>query len=172
VAYIEDIIENDEIVDIKQIVFPLVVVLTQDCDLSQDHDCRCSGTKTTNQSRQILSALVAPAYNCSHFEVGEHLSELKLKMWVVPSGKGGKETTDQRNLRQNKNPRYHYLHFNDAAGIVDSVIDFKHYFSVNVTYLTRIKKEHFAGKLAALYREDVCQRFACILSRIGLPNQS
>ena len=36
VACVEDIVEDGDTVEIKRIVFPLVIVLTQDCDLQQD----------------------------------------------------------------------------------------------------------------------------------------
>jgi len=52
---------------------------------------------------------------------------------------------------------------------IHSVIDFKHYFSVNVCYLMGIKKEKFICKIYELYREDISHRFASFLSRIGLP---
>ena len=174
VACIEDVVEQADTIEVKRIVFPLVVVLTQDCDLQQDDSNRLrpKGASTpTDHNTLILSVLVAPAYNATHFELGEHLSELGLKMWEIPT-KGGKGSTDQRILRQNKNPRYHYLQFDNDSKIVDSVVDFKHYFSVNVQYLKRIKPEHFAGKLSPLYREDVSQRFASFLARIGLPDSA
>jgi hypothetical protein len=172
VAFVEDIIEEkDEIVEIRRIVFPLVIVLTQDCDLQQDDTIRCWREKPpTNQGGQLLSVLAAPAYNATHFVLGDHLSDLGMKMWIVSPASSKKESTDRKNLEQNKNPRYHHMAFDPSTGIVDSVIDFKHYFSVNVQYLRRIKPRNFAGKLSTLYREDVSQRFASFLARIGLPN--
>ena len=94
--------------------------------------------------------------------------DLGLKMRALKTSR--KETTEQRILRQNKNPRYHRLGFDANSTIVDSVVDFKHYFSVNVQYLKRLKSDNFAGKLSTLYREDVSQRFASFLARIGLPD--
>ena len=80
-----------------------------------------------------------------------------------------KNKTPGTNLKQNETPRYHYLTFPDNMQIVPSVIDFKHYFSVNITYLKRVKTEQFVCKIAELYREDISQRFASFLSRVGLP---
>ena len=53
--------------------------------------------------------------------------------------------------------------------VVPSVIDFKHYFSVNVKYLQKVKRKQFVCMVGDLYREDISQRFASFLSRIGLP---
>jgi hypothetical protein len=70
---------------------------------------------------------------------------------------------------QNERPRYHYLSFPDNVPIVPSIADFKHYFSVNLVYLEKLRQKHFVCRLSELYREDLSQRFAAYLSRIGLP---
>ncbi len=111
---------------------------------------------------------MAPLYNIAQFEEGEHLSELGLAMRQFPKKKNGL-TTDQKNLRHNETPRYHYLQFPPNSGLVDHVIDFKHYFSVNVVRLRREKRSNFVCKLGSLYREQVSHRFAHYLARIGLP---
>jgi hypothetical protein len=63
-----------------------------------------------------------------------------------------------------------FLEFPAAIPIVPSVVDFKHYFSVNVEYLKKLKRSQFICKVAEVFREDVSQRFASFLSRIGLPD--
>jgi hypothetical protein len=70
---------------------------------------------------------------------------------------------------QNDNPRYHYLEFEIAVGLVPCIIDFKHYFSASIVYLEELKKTKFVCKVGDLYREDISQRFASFLSRVGLP---
>lgn len=166
VHYIEDVSTDGEWIDVKRILFPYVIVLTQDCDLQQDHGARWpAGKAPSNQDKKIFSALVAPLYNAEHVFTGEHLSELKMTMQMINKNKGPGKT-----LIQNSTPRYHFLAFGPGVEIVDSVIDFKHYFSVNVERLTRHKEGHFICKVDALYREDISQRFASFLSRIGLPN--
>ena len=79
-------------------------------------------------------------------------------------------TTEYRYLIENGIPRYHHLKFGDDDPVVDSVIDFKHYFTLNVEELMRIKDERFVCKVSQLYRESISQRLAYFLSRIGLPN--
>lgn len=161
---VEDVTQINGTLEVSKITFPLVFVLTQDCDLEQDYRVRWSRRKAANQDKALVSVLVAPLYNAEHVYLGQHLSELDLQMEKINKGRspGG-------NLRTNQNPRYHYLEFPTAIQIVSSVIDFKHYFSVHVEYLKRIKRTQFVCQLADLYREDVTQRFASFLSRIGLP---
>ena len=70
---------------------------------------------------------------------------------------------------QNERTRYHYLDFTADVPIVPSIADFKHYFSASVAYLEKIRPKNFVCRLSELYREDLSQRFAAYLARIGLP---
>ena len=163
VEYFEYVIEAGDKVKISTIVFPLVVVLTQDCDLAQDDTGR-SGNNDANHDKQLFSVLVAPVYNYEHVREGTHLRDLGMKMLNISSKKAPY-------IRNNEISRYHFLEFNpDVVQIPPSVIDFKHYFSVNVEYLKERIATTWVCKLAELHREDVCQRFSAFLSRIGLPN--
>jgi hypothetical protein len=165
IDYIEYVSEKSGIVEVSSITFPLVIVLTQDCDLAQDHSTRKNIEKISPHDKWLISVLVAPLYNAQHFFSGEHLSELALEMQVIDKNK-----TPGKMIIQNKNPRYHYISFPEESLIIPSVIDFKHYFSVNIQYLYRLKKSNFVCSVSSLYREDISQRFASFLARIGLPN--
>jgi hypothetical protein len=72
-------------------------------------------------------------------------------------------------LWNNERPRYHYLEFDKNVPIVPSVIDFKHYFSSTVKYLVALKPTAYVCTVAPLFREDIAQRFAAYLARVGLP---
>ena len=167
VEFIEYAIEREGIMEISKITFPFVVVLTQDCDLNQDYTVRWARKETSNHDKKLFSVIVAPLYNFEHFNSGSHLSELKMNMTVIKA----QGNTAANNLKNNKTPRYHYLEFTDniRVPLVSSVIDFKHYFTVNVEYLKEHKKNNFICQIGALYREDVSQRFSSFLSRIALP---
>ncbi|MGO9379430.1 MAG: hypothetical protein ACLP29_12900 [Dissulfurispiraceae bacterium] len=159
--------EKSGTIIISKILFPLVIVLTQDCDLEQDFKFRWSKQPHDTQDKYLLSVLVAPLYNVEHVYQGEHLSSIDMKMQMI-----NKKKSQGINLRHNEIPRYHYVEFPKEIPIVASVIDFKHYFSVNVEYLKKIKKTNYVCSVAQLFREDVSQRFASYLSRIGLPVSS
>jgi len=163
VEFVEYAVEKKGIIEISKIVFPFVIVLTQDCDLDQDSKVRRRVDLTQTQDKLILSVLVAPLYNVEQVYIGEHLDQLAVKMQMISKNK-----TPGRYLRINEIPRYHYLEFPQGVAISPSVIDFKHYFSVNVVYLRR-KKSDLVCQVSPLYREDISHRFASFLSRIGLP---
>lgn len=162
IEYIESIMEDNGRLNISKILFPYIIVLSQDCDLAQDYRFRTE--EKNSQDKYLISVLVAPIYNYEHVCEGSHLSELEIKSQEI-----NKKKTPGKNLRRNLNPRYHYLEFPSDVGLVPSVIDFKHYFSVSVMYLNQEKNEKFVCSVKELYREDISHRFAAFLSRIGLP---
>lgn len=166
VEFIEYAIEKEGVIEFSKIVFPLVVVLTQDCDLNQDYTVRWARKKTTNHDKKLFSVIVAPLYNFEHLIKGEHLSFLEMNMRDISND----SKIHKSNLMQNQTPRYHFMDFPQNIPIVPSVIDFKHYFTVNVEYLKQHKKNNFICQISPLYRENISQRFSSFLSRIGLPD--
>lgn len=164
VEYLEHVKEDNGICEVSKIIFPYVVILTQDCDLQQD--CKFRNMKvTTSQDKLLLSVIVAPLYNSEHVFLGEHLSKLGLKVEPIKKNK-----TPGANIRSNQNPRYQYIEFSDDIQIPTGIIDFKHYFTVNINYLNDIRDHNWVCQVCELYRESISQRFAYYLSRIGLPN--
>jgi hypothetical protein len=85
VEYIERLSEERGILEVSKIVFPYVMVLTQDCDLQGDHVFRTEGRPT--QDKLLISALVAPLYNAKHVFGGEHLSELDISSEPINENK-------------------------------------------------------------------------------------
>jgi hypothetical protein len=165
VEYIEYALEKSGILEVSKIVFPLIAVLTQDCDLEQDARYRKrNGSKPSNDDKRLISVLVAPLYNAAHVFSGQHLSDLKLSMTPI-----NEKNTEGRFLKQNERPRYHYLEFPQNVPIVPSIADFKHYFSVNIQYLMSLRRKQFVCSLSEMFREDLSQHFAGYLARIGLP---
>jgi hypothetical protein len=164
VEYIEHVSEESGTIEIAKIIFPLAIVLTQDCDLAQDYKFRWSRQATSNEDKWLMSVIMAPLYNVEHIFTGEHLSDIGMKMSQI-----SRKNTPGKNLQNNETPRYHYLEFPPTSSIVPSVIDFKHYFTANVAHLKKHKKNNFVCQVSELFREDISQRFTNYLSRIGLP---
>lgn len=164
VEMVEYVEEQEGDIFVSKVVFPLVVVLTQDCDLEQEHRFRWSRSQEKTQDKWLLSVLVAPMYNAEQVYLGEHLVDLGMDMAPI-----NRKKSPGKYLRNNERPRYHFLTFPKEIPIVDSVVDFKHYFSVQGAYLRSLRKSNFVCRLAPLYREDLSHRFASYLARIGLP---
>ncbi len=164
VEYLEHADIHKGKIELSKILFPYTIVLTQDCDLVQDYKFRWSRSSKKNQDKYLFSILVAPLYNYDHVRTGEHLEELELAMLEFP-----KSSNLIQKIKNNEIPRYHYLEFPSSIQIVPSIIDFKHYFSVPVSYLKEHKKDHFICQITSLNKEDIQHRFSSFLSRIALP---
>jgi hypothetical protein len=164
IEHIEYAYEKDGYINISKVIFPLVIILTQDCDLAQDSRFRDEG-KT--QDKILISVLVAPLYNADEVFEGTHLDDVYGKEGSMEPIR--KNKSPGKYLKQNERSRYHYLEFPNDVPIVPSIIDFKHYFSVNIDQLILNRREHFICRVSELYREDISLRFAYFLSRIGLP---
>lgn len=168
VEFIEYVKEEGSSIEVSKIIFPHVIVLTQACDLQQDFNARkkLEETKTGNHDKFLISVIVAPLYNFEDFRQGMHLEQLGLIMEA--KGRRNKSLCD--NIIKNENKRYHYINFSADVELVESVIDFKHYFSVTVNYLNSIYKNNYICSVDTLYRESISQRFSNFLARIGLPD--
>jgi hypothetical protein len=176
IEYIEYADEKEGHIYISKIIFPLIIILTQDCDLEQDALFRgFHGVKGKTQDKILISALVAPIYNADHVFAGTHLDDIhkehldKIEQEEQSMEKIKENKTPGEYLKKNERCRYHYLEFPDVVPIVPSVIDFKHYFSVNIEQLISMREDHFVCRVSDLYREDISLRFANFLSRVGLP---
>jgi hypothetical protein len=100
------------------------------------------------------------------FIYGLHLKGVDLSARNFPSQTN---KTENKMLKNNQLPRYHFFDFEKTElGIDNLVIDFKIYYSVSVDYLVYLKNTNFVYSVPPLYREQISQRFAYYLSRIGL----
>ncbi|SIT53176.1 hypothetical protein BQ8794_100067 [Mesorhizobium prunaredense] len=122
--------------------------------------------KPKTDDKRLISALVVPIYNAEHVYTGSHLSDLNLTMTPINANR-----TPGDYLRLNERPRYHYLEFDDQVRLVSQIADFKHYFSVNLLYLEKIRASNFVCRISEIFREDMSLRFAAYLARIGLPSE-
>ncbi len=166
VECIERVVERRGIIEVSKVIFPLVVVMTQDCDLEQDAKYKTKYEKRpADDDKRLLSILVVPLYNAEHVFEGEHLGDLKLTMAKI-----NKRKTPGTSLMLNERPRYHYLEFPDEIPVVPQIADFKHYFSVHLSYVESLQRKQFVCRITELFREDLSQRFAAYLARIGLPD--
>ena len=166
ITHIESWEECDNELKISRIHYPYIVILSQDCDLREDASVR---SKKKND-KALVSVLVAPLYNFDQFLCGEHLQDLEIEARKInKENKKGEPTTEFKTLTQNEIPRYHVIELPPETQLVKSVVDFKHYFSISIEYLQKIRSKNFEYPLPFLYRERLCQRFANYLSRIGLP---
>lgn len=149
--------------DIISYTFPYAIILSQDCDLAQDFTQRFNEKESKNNNGLIFSVLVLPLYEAALFRKGTHLSGIGWEMENINSER-------YKIICSNNNPRYHYLSFSDTHLIEPSIIDFKHFFTIDIQQFYLIRKEQTILTISSLYREQISHRFVHYLSRIGLPD--
>jgi hypothetical protein len=162
VPFIERFLEQEGEIEVSTVDFPLVIVLSQDCDLEHDANHRISERPT--QDKWLLSVLAAPIYNAEHVYRGEHLNELERTMRVIK-----KSSTTANHIRNNEIPRYHFLEFGPGLNLPASIVDFKHYFSLPVEQAHQLRRTQYVASISPLFRESASQRFSNYLARVGLP---
>ncbi|MDO9591969.1 MAG: hypothetical protein Q7I98_02110 [Erysipelotrichaceae bacterium] len=150
-------------IDGEIIVYEYVVVLSQECDLDQDYKER--STKADDQDKHLQALLCAPAYLAVQLRTGTHLEKINLQMQKINSERW-------KNIKSNKNERYHYITGSPAINVPELVIDFKHMYTLARSYFyDNILPEKYVASLAYISRESLSQRFCNYLSRIGLPDE-
>lgn len=174
VPFFESYSEENGEITINIIEYPYVAVLTQSCDLEQRFNTP-SNNQQTNFSelpildKKLISILVSPLYNVEHFLKGEHVSELG---YTAQKIQGGRSKTPFNVIKNNQNPRYHYLKYPAIPEkLGELIMDFKHYFTISTEYLENNLNNRL-HTIESLHRENLSHRFAFFLSRIGLPDNS
>ena len=174
VEFIEDFSEKDGNIEISIINFPLVAVLPQECDSTQDYKNRLkdyqkrketNGKEGIERNQYLLSIMVAPVYLLEDVKEGKHLEHLGHSCRTISS-------SEIKKIKQNADARYHYMKIEVLEGkYIEYIIDFKQYFTVNVDKILQHKrnKENVQFVLGDLFKESLSQRFSNYLSRIGLP---
>lgn len=158
--YLWDGFKDGEI-ELKKRFLPYIVILTQDCDLKWDFKKRNDKTRE-DEDKYLLSILVCPAYEAEYVRTGTHLAKLNMQMQRIPS-------KEYKKVRQNDNPRYHFLKKDLERNIPELIVDFKHYYTTTRNILYELYDTHFLASMNELFREDISQRFTAFLSRVGVP---
>lgn len=148
--------------NIIQIKFPYVIILSQDCDLTWG--CNFFNRSPDKPFNQFLhNILLTPAFPAEIARTGEHLN----KLYGFKSS--NINSSNWKIVKQNRDPRYHYLPADIDLQIPDLLIDFKAYYTIPFDYIIELYAESYQATINELFREDLSQRFAFFLTRIALP---
>jgi hypothetical protein len=186
VRYFENFTIEAKILELNYVDFPYVYVLTQECDLDVERNNRGKHLKDKgngkvliddnnypiiDSDKSLVSILVAPIYNFDVFSKGIHLSEVckvdKRDYNTYRSSELSKKLMNK--YKNNDHNRYHYIELEKTDVLSPSIIDFKHYFTINLHELETLKSSNYTTTVSKLFRENISQRFSNYLSRIGLP---
>jgi hypothetical protein len=152
-----------------QVRLPYIIVVSQDCDLAQGsvpiipaQKTDSSGEATNNQ--YVPNILFLPAFVADSLRDGDHLKGLY-------GIKQGRLVSEQwRPITKNNNDRYHYLKGVREMQVPNLIVDFKIYYTLPQDYFLSFYSRAYLATLNELFREQLSQRFAFYLNRIGVPD--
>ncbi len=145
----------DEAPLLIEVRYPFVVILTQDCDVTQQ------GRPAPGSDPHLPCVLLAEVTTANHLR-GQ--KDVNSDAWKL--------------IRQNREERYHFLEAVtkecDAAGrgMEEFALDFKRYLAVPTDELYALVEAGFANRRCVLnspYMEHLCNRFGTYLGRVALP---
>lgn len=141
--------------------FSYAVIVTQDCDLEQDHTARFpQGGRDVAPDKLLFGVTLCGAYEDKLVKAGLHRGQAK---------KFGR--SEWKAVIKNQDPRYQFLGFVPGAGKI-LVVDFKDYFMAPCGFLYNEVNSKNVSRVAQMdspYKEHLLQRFAWYLMRVGLP---
>ena len=145
----------------REIKFPYIICLNQECDLLSDYRNHQSAGVLKDSS--LLHIAIAPVFIFEQFRQGTHWGDIFQGRQIG--------TDEAKKIRQNEVSRYYYLCFPPEEKLPEMIIDFKHFFTIDrMTLYKQLSKRFYS--FAPLYKEKISQRFSFYISRIGLPDNS
>lgn len=147
---------GDNDIDVDEVEFKNIIVLSQTCDLERIYD--------TNPN-SVLSVLVAPLFLLEEFKNGTYLDFVNIQTEQIKKEKALKS------YKNGEKPRFYLLDIDDETKIrndlLDSfIVDFKYFFTAD---MSQFSKENYVASVSSFYREAISHNFASYLSRIGIP---
>lgn len=158
-----DSIGNEDYVG-TDVVHPIAIVVTQDCDLEQDYKARY---KDGNPRRLLPNILFCEVETAKEMIYGERNSNVM------------KSNTIRDNFTRNDDFRFHFLQAAQVEedilgeGLPEMGIEFKRYFTIpsdEVYYRIRIGEAKRRCKLNSPYLEHFSTRFHYYHYRVALPD--
>ena len=160
--------EEDDSVDVVEYEFPLAIIISQACDvLAMDELVSNGGGKP---AKFMPSILMCPIYDKNVAKSGDHLSDVFSELNLSFNKEDVYHKDDYKIAERDWHYRFHALELtlNGKSVLSNAIIDFKHYFSVPVSYLIK-HKENRTYHIDDLFSEQLTLKFATYLSRVAIP---
>ena len=167
VKYIFDFKQTEDSIEIVELTFPYVLIVSQSCDML--HASRLISNEIHSESKLMFSVLAVPMYERETIISGEHLKELcddKIIDFKINSPFITDE--DKKVIKDGFHYRFHEIYFSDDWKIPDSIIDLKGFFTLNLTTVNQLKEQRI-GRLNDWSSQQIVNKMSAFLSRIGLP---
>lgn len=160
--------EDDEGVNVIEFEFPMAIIINQACDVIAMEDI--VNNKSGKPAKFMPSILMCPIYDKSASKSGDHIKEAfsLLSLNIVEEPIYFKD--DLKTADKDWHYRFHSLTIETGAEKVleNAIVDFKHYFTVPISYLISHKKDRLLH-LDDLFAEQITLKFSTYLARVAIP---
>lgn len=160
--------EDDEGVNVIEFEFPMAIIISQACDAIAMEDI--VNNKSGKPAKFMPSILMCPIYDKSASKSGDHIKEAfsLLSLNIVEEPIYFKD--DLKTADKDWHYRFHSLTIETGAEKVleNAIVDFKHYFTVPISYLISHKKDRLLH-LDDLFAEQITLKFSTYLARVAIP---
>lgn len=166
-SYIDS--EDTEGVNIIEYEFPLAIVVSQACDvIAMD---KIISNNSGKPAKFMPSILMCPIYEKNLAKTGEHIKGIFNELNLKFEAENTYQKDDYKVAERDWHYRIHALTvmLDDKPVIENAVIDFKHYFTVPMSYLISCKDKRIL-QLENLFAEQITLKFATNLARMPIPD--
>ena len=160
--------EDDTDVNIVELEFPLAIIISQACDVIAMNDI--IENKTGKPAKFMPSILLCPIYEKEAAKKGIHIEDYFSVNSIALEQESVYQKDDYKVSQRDWHYRYHALtiELNKNIVIDNAIIDFKHYFTVPMSYLVAHKDDRLF-RVDDLFAEQITLKFSKYLSIVAIP---
>lgn len=160
--------KDDEGVNIVEYQFPMAIIVSQACDVIAMEELLVN--QSGKPAKFMPSILMCPIYEHNAAKSGQHIKDIFDHLSLTFEKENTYQSDDYKIAKRDWHYRIHALtvQIDDETVLENAVIDFKHYFTVPISYLLAHKDKRIL-RLDDLFAEQITLKFATYLSRVAIP---
>lgn len=160
--------EDEQSISVVEFEFPYAIVISQACDVIAMDDILKN--KKGKPTKFMPSILMCPIYDKAMAKSGNHIEDMFSELSLCLEKENIYNSEEYKVVKRDWHYRFHDLTISaDGKNILEnSVIDFKHYFTLPMSYLFSHKPDRIL-RLDDLFAEQITLKFSTYLSRVAIP---
>lgn len=161
--------EDSENVNVIEMTFPYSVIMSQGCDVISMY--KFQKEKSGKATKFMPAILLCPIYNATMLKNGEHLKNVSPNLNIEVKYENIYDKHDKKVADRDWHYRFHSLtiEVNKKTVLENAIIDFKHYFTVPMSYLIDNKDKQILH-LNDVFAQQLTLQFCTYLARVGIPD--
>lgn len=160
--------EDDQYVSVIEFEFPYAIIISQACDVIAMEGI--VKNKKGKPTKFMPSILMCPIYDKTLVKEGKHMEDVFSELSLEIDKENVYQRDDYKVAERDWHYRFHALTLSIGEENIFEylMLDFKHYFTLPMTYLFTHKKNRILH-LDDLFAEQITLKFSTYLSRVAIP---